>query len=123
MEDTQTPTVLVVDDEPLVLLNAAEMVEQAGWIALESSNSAEAVAVLTRHPRVDLLFTDINMPGEMNGLELAAWVHEHHPHVHLVITSGKGFLADYVMPERGTFVPKPYTYQQLLAVLGPKLGD
>ena len=123
MEDRLTPTVLVVDDEPLVLLNASEMVEQAGWIALEASNSAEAVDVLTRHPRVDLLFTDINMPGDMNGLQLAAWVHEHHPHVHLVITSGKGFLPDYVMPDSGTFVPKPYTYHQLLGVLGGKLAS
>lgn len=123
MEDKRAPTVLVVDDEPLVLLSAAEMVEQAGWTALEATNSAEALAVLARCPSVDLLFTDINMPGEMNGLELAAWVHERHPNVHLVITSGKGFLPDYVMPESGTFVPKPYTCQQLLGIMAGKLAS
>jgi two-component system, response regulator PdtaR len=122
MADKQSQTVLVVDDEPLVLLNAAEMIEQAGWQALEASNSAEALAVLAQHPRVDVLFTDIHMPGEMNGLELAALVHQCHPQIHLVITSGKGFLADYVLPANGTFMPKPYTYDQLLHVLAGKIG-
>jgi CheY-like chemotaxis protein len=60
-------TVLVVHDEALVLLNAVEMIEEAGWRALEAANSAEALEVLARHEDVDVLFTDINMPGQMDG--------------------------------------------------------
>lgn len=119
----RTPTVLVVDDEPIVLLNASEMIEQAGWLPLEASNSAEALAVLGDHPQVDVLFTDINMPGGMDGLELAAHVHRLLPHIHLVITSGKRYLEDSVLPDSGTFLPKPYGVDQLINVIAGKLGS
>lgn len=122
MREQQTATVLVVDDEPLVLMNAAEMIEQAGWTALAAANSAEAIEVISGQAHIDLLFTDINMPGAMNGLELATYVYERYPHVHLVITSGKGFGSDYVMPDHGAFLQKPYTYDELVRVLDDKLG-
>jgi CheY-like chemotaxis protein len=118
----RTPTVLVVDDEPIVLLIAMEMIEQAGWLPLEASNSAEALEVLGDHPHVDVLFTDINMPGEMDGLELAGHVHRLLPHVHLVVTSGKRYLADCALPDSGTFLPKPYGYDQLVDAIAGKLG-
>ena len=114
---------LVVEDEPVVLLNASEMIEQAGWLPLEASNSTEALKVLDDHPHVDVLFTDINMPGEMDGLELAVHVQRLLPHVHLVITSGKRYLEDCVLPDSGTFLPKPYGYDQLVAVIAEKLGS
>ena len=123
MTDQQVATVLVVDDEPLVLLNASEMIQEAGWKALEATNSAEALSVLDAHPDVDVLFTDINMPGDMDGLELAACVHKMHPHIHLVITSGKRILADCVLPDNGTFLPKPYGLEQLVEMIDRKLGD
>ncbi len=122
MSDQQSATVLVVDDEPLVLMNAVEMIEDAGWSALEAANSAEALKVLGDHPQIDVLFTDINMPGDMDGLELAACVHKLRPHVHLVITSGKRILADCTLPDDGTFLPKPYGYDQVIGVIGSKLG-
>lgn len=122
MTEEQPATVLVVDDEPLVLLIAAGMIEQAGWTALEAANSAEAIEILSTHPHIDLLFTDINMPGAMNGLELAGLVHERHPQVGLVITSGKGFWRDYVTPDHGAFLQKPYTYDELVKVLSDKLA-
>jgi CheY-like chemotaxis protein len=122
IDSEPTATVLVVDDEPIVLLNASELIEQAGWISLEASNSAEALKVLGDHPDVDLLFTDINKPGEMDRLELASHVHRLLPHVHLVITSGKRYLADCELPDGGTFLPKPYGYDQLVGVISGKLG-
>jgi CheY-like chemotaxis protein len=121
MRNEPSPSVLVVDDEPLVLINAAGMIEQAGWTALEASNSAEALRVLADHPDVDLLFTDINMPGDMDGLELAACVHKLHPHVALVVTSGKQYLADSALPDHGTFLPKPYGYNELINLIAAKL--
>ena len=115
------PTILVVEDEWLVRLNAVEMVQEAGWNALEAENSAEALKVLFDHPEVDVLFADINMPGEMDGLELASCVHQQHPHVELVITSGKRALADDALPDAGTFLPKPYGFNDLVAVIDQKL--
>jgi CheY-like chemotaxis protein len=121
MDQKLSATVLVVEDEPLVRLNAAEMIEEAGWRALQASNSAEALHVLDKEPRVDVLFTDINMPGEMDGLELASCVHRLHPHIELVVTSGKRGLADSALPDDGTFLCKPYGIEDLVSVIGSKL--
>jgi CheY-like chemotaxis protein len=111
-----------VDDEPIVLLCATEIIEEAGWVALEATNAAEALHMLAEHAQIDVLFTDINMPGEMDGLELAGCVHRSHPHVHLVVTSGKRHLGDWVLPDGGTFLPKPYDFDQLVGVIAGKLG-
>jgi CheY-like chemotaxis protein len=110
-----------VEDEPLVLINAVEIVEQAGWQPLEAQNSAEALELLAEHGPVDVLFTDINMPGEMNGLELATYVHQLHPQVQLIITSGKQHLSDSALPDHGTFLPKPYGVDQLTSTIGQKV--
>jgi DNA-binding NtrC family response regulator len=118
----QTQTVLVVDDEPLVLLNASEIIQQAGWQSLKAENSAQALRVLEEQGPVDVLFTDINMPGEMNGLELAAQVHRLYPRIHLIITSGKQHLSDSELPDHGTFLPKPYGVEQLTRTIERKLA-
>lgn len=121
MAEHPSPTVLVVDDEPLVRLFAAEMLEDAGWTAIEAADSAEALALLSTHPHVDVLFTDINMPG-MDGLELARRVHNMNPAIELVITSGKRALSDIELPDEGTFLAKPYDYEQLVSVIRSKLS-
>jgi DNA-binding NtrC family response regulator len=116
-------TVLIVEDEPLVRLYAADMIEEAGWKALEAANSDEALELLDADVPVDVLFTDINMPGQMDGLELAACVHQRRPHVHLVVTSGKRALADCVLPDDGSFLPKPYGFDDLVRLIKCKLGE
>lgn len=100
-------TVLVVDDEALVRMNAAAMLEAAGFKVVEAQCGTSGLAVLDRHPEVMVLFTDINMPGDFDGLELARRVHFVRPDIHLIITSG-------LMRPRsaelsgGQFIPKPY---------------
>ena len=121
MTHLANPTILVVEDEPVVRFNAVEIIEDAGWKALEASNSAEALEVLAGDGAVDVLFTDINMPGEMSGLDLAESVHRTHPHVELVITSGKQALANSSLPDDGTFLCKPYGADDLVEVLKSKL--
>lgn len=122
MNEQSVPKILVVEDEPLVRVNAAEMIEEAGWRALEAENSADALRVLADNRDVDVLFTDINMPGDMDGLALAECVHQLHPHVELVITSGKRVIADSALPDAGTFLRKPYGYEELTQVIERKLG-
>lgn len=114
-------TVLVVEDEPLIRLFAVEMIQEAGWLAIEAADASEALASLSSEPNVHVLFTDINMPGEMDGLQLADHVHRLHPNIHLVITSGKRVLADSALPDDGTFLPKPYVYEQLVKTIECKL--
>lgn len=120
MEQEAKATILVVEDEPLVRLVAAGMLEDAGWTAIEAADAADALCVLSRHPDVHVLFTDINMPG-MDGLELARLVHQSHPHIALVITSGKRALSEIELPDDGTFLAKPYDYEQLTSAIGHKL--
>ena len=109
--------VLVVDDEPLIRMTAADMLADAGWPAIEAADAAEALEKLAAHPEVSVLFTDINMPGEMDGLDLARRVHELRPDVHLVITSGKMRPARDELPGEGRFIGKPYQERQFIALI------
>jgi DNA-binding NtrC family response regulator len=79
------------------------------------------LSALRDHPEIAVLFTDIRMPGPMDGLELAACVHKLRPDIHLVVTSGHVVIADAVLPAGGTFVGKPYRLDQLIQVIGSKI--
>src|ERR1700722_11685907 len=85
------PLALVVDDEELLRLFAAGLLEEHGFEVLEAENAAAALKVLESHHGVRLLFTDIQMPGVLNGLDLARKVHARWPGVLLVITSGQRY--------------------------------
>lgn len=69
--DKQRPTILVVDDEPFIRFTASDYITSAGWQSLEAENAEEAKAVIEAHPETKVLFTDINMPGPIDGLQLA----------------------------------------------------
>lgn len=100
-------SVLVVDDEPLVRMCAVEMLMEAGFAVVEADDAESALERLEEHPEVSVLFTDINMPGAFDGLELARRVHAKRPDVQLIITSGRGRPAQSDLSD-GEFVLKPY---------------
>lgn len=102
-------SVLVVDDEALIRLSAIEAFCDAGLQTFEANDAAEAVAIL-RHEgsRIDVLFTDVNMPGSKDGIELAHYVKEHWPWVGLLVTSGKAVYGAAELPEGCRFLAKPY---------------
>ncbi|MGI8841522.1 MAG: response regulator [Caulobacteraceae bacterium] len=103
------PTVLVVEDESLVRLDAAETLRDAGFTVLEAANAEQALAVVVVEPDLDVLFTDIDMPGRMDGLELARLVCRLKPAVHLLLTSGTVRPSGGELPAAGEFIPKPYS--------------
>ena len=112
------PTViLVVDDEPIIRLDAVAMMEDAGFAVIEAADAEEALAVMTTNGDVSVLFTDINMPGPFDGLELARQVHDRWPAVQLVITSGRVMLSQNEIPDHGHFIAKPYQTTAVLALL------
>jgi CheY-like chemotaxis protein len=86
-EDRQ-PMVLVVEDEVLIRGAIAEYLRISGCTVVEAANAAEAIAVLAAGVMIDVVFSDIHLPGTMNGLSLARWVHRHHPGIAVVLTSG-----------------------------------
>lgn len=108
------PFVLVVEDECFVRMVAVDMLEDAGFTVLEAPTADAAWSVLERGPLVDVLFTDIDMPGSMDGLALAGRVAERWPHIRLVVTSGRCSLRHDEVPDDGRFLPKPYERSQLL---------
>ncbi len=122
-EQTDKPAVLVVEDEPLVRFTAADTIEDLGVSALEAQDAREALQLLAEHPQVKVLFTDIDMPGSMNGLQLAAHVHQARPDVGIVVTSGKHSVEEHRLPDHGSFLPKPYRTEQLLQLVSSKLGE
>jgi len=106
--------VLIVEDEALVRMHGCDVLESAGFQVLEADTADEAVALLERHPGVHLLFSDIDMPGSMDGLELAEIVHSRWPRIGLLLTSGHHRLVDSAIPDNGLFVPKPWNEDDIV---------
>lgn len=109
--------VLVVEDEFLIRLNTVELVEEVGFDTLEASNADEALDILDQHPEIAIVLTDINMPGSINGLELAETVAENWPRVRVVLTSGRYLLRDEELRHDDRFLLKPFDCDQLSNVL------
>ena len=109
--------VLVVEDDFLNRLHAVDLVEDAGYIAVEASNADEAITILEARKDIRIVFTDIDMPGSMDGLKLAHAIRERWPPIELILTSGHFDLSDDEIPERGRFFPKPYRDQEIISAL------
>ena len=110
-----TPVVLLVEDELLVRMAAAGDLEEAGFHVLEAANADVALAVLEAcSDTVQVLFTDIDMPGSMNGLDLAESVQQRWPHISLLISSAYHKLHPGQIPDEGRFVPKPYASEDVV---------
>ena len=121
VSDTLPREVLVVEDEPFVRMVAADALADSGIMAWEAGDAEEALDLLEQHPRVGVVFTDVTMPGEMNGLELAHRISVVRPDVKLVVTSGAVTIADEDLPDDGTFLAKPYPTDRLVQVVTEKL--
>lgn len=109
------PTVLVVEDDPLIRLEVAEQLETAGFSVVEAGNADQAIAVLEARPDINLVFTDVDMPGSMDGLKLAAAVRDRWPPVHIIITTGKSRPEE--IPANALFIPKPYLGNAVVAAV------
>ena len=107
-------TILIVEDEALVRLDAADFLRQGGYRVHEATNAGDAMASLQSKFTVDLLFTDINLGKGMNGIELAMWTLANLPRVKILVTTGET-LKKIVLPLiLGVILPKPYAYSDLL---------
>ena len=114
--------VLVVEDEPIILLDVADQLRDAGFDVIEASNADQAIKHLNNNPAIRLLFTDIDMPGSMDGLKLAAAVRDRWPPVKIIVTSGRHTMLDDELPEGCLFASKPYTHDAIFASMKTLLG-
>lgn len=117
------PAVLVAEDEPTVRALAESIIAELGYETFSAANAREALAVLDDGPPITLLFTDINMPDGpdgLDGLELARRAVEIRPDLRVIYTTGGGLTDGMtaLFVEGGTFLPKPFTREQLIAAIG-----
>ena len=119
---TQRTTVLVVEDEPIVLMDAVQALEDAGFEVVDAYDGEHALIKLDERPDIAALFTDVNMPGRFDGVALARMVHERRPDMVLVVTSAATRLTNGDIPDDGRFVPKPYDGRHVAGLIRDLLG-
>jgi two-component system, response regulator PdtaR len=116
------PVVLIVEDEALIRMNAIEMIETAGFDVVEATDADHAIAVLEKRNDIHLIFTDIDMPGSMDGLKLAHFVKGRWPPIKIIATSGHAKIEQDALPDGSRFLPKPYSAAAITRVMHDLVG-
>ncbi|MEO6580653.1 MAG: HWE histidine kinase domain-containing protein [Sphingomicrobium sp.] len=116
------PIVLVVEDEMVLRMRAVDIVEDAGFIPIEAVSADEAMEILESRDDISLLFTDIQLPGRMDGLKLAHAAHTRWPHIKIILVSGQIAVTDADKPSDSKFFPKPLEVQQMVLELQQMIG-
>jgi DNA-binding NtrC family response regulator len=111
---TGKTVVLIVDDEPLIMMSVADYMADSGFEPIEALTGDEALSILSARSDIDIVFTDVNMPGRLDGLALSHVIGDRWPVIHTVVTSGKvrperSELADHVV-----FIPRPYDLERVV---------
>lgn len=109
-----SPVVLVVEDEPLVRLFASEIIEEDGFEVLQAADATEAIVTLEARLDVRVVFTDVDMPGGIDGIMLALCIRERWPDIQVIITSGRPWPQETKLPKNMVFFPKPYRQDRVL---------
>jgi len=119
---TPVPNVLVVEDEMILRMRAVDIVEDAGFNPVEAVNADEAISILESRSDISLLFTDIQMPGSIDGLKLAHAVHDRWPSIKIILVSGQVKPSDAERPAQSRFFGKPLGVEQMIAELRDMVG-
>lgn len=115
-------SILVVEDEALLRFSIGDELRDLGYLVHEAANADHAIRILEQHPDIEVLFTDIDMPGSMDGLRLSAAVRDRWPPVKIIITSGKQRPSAAAMPGGSLFLSKPYAVDEVAAGVGSLMG-
>ena len=110
-------TVLVVEDEFLIRTDIASRLRDGGFTVFEAGHADEAIQILEARADIHLVFTDVDMPGSMDGLKLAAYVRDRWPPIKLIVTSGHMVVEESRLPKGGRFFSKPYQVQQIVSAI------
>ena len=121
-ESTPVPNVLIVEDEMILRMRAVDIVEDAGFNPVEAINADQAIAILESRSDISLLFTDIQMPGSIDGLKLAHAVHDRWPSIKIILVSGQVKPPDTERPTDSRFFGKPLAVEQMIAELKDMVG-
>src|ERR1044072_5688571 len=116
------PTVLVVEDEALIRLDIVDCFQEAGCEVLQAAHAGQAIEILEKHSEIRLVFTDVDMPGSMDGLQVAAYVRNRGPSIKITLTSGHVSVHRQQLPEGGRFFRKPYNRPEIAGAVREMLG-
>jgi len=117
------PAILVAEDELLIRMCAASCLADAGFEVIEAADADEAMEVFEARSDVALLFTDVNMRGPFDGIELARWIRGHRPELPVIVTSGSATPAEVQVPCGGRFLAKPYAPEALPRIVAEALAS
>lgn len=120
--EAKQTVVLVVEDDVLIRLNNTAILEEAGYRVFAAGDAQEALAILQQEPAIHLLFSDIDMPGGMNGIALAELVQRRWPNTRILLGSGQHWISDRAVPNEGRFLRKPYADELVIEEVGALLG-
>ncbi|HEY4276006.1 MAG TPA: response regulator [Rhizomicrobium sp.] len=105
----QVATILLVEDEPLIRMATAAILEDEGYRVLEGRDADEALAILRANPEISIVVTDVQMPGKIDGLDLVRIIGQEYPRIQTLITSGRASLGDARQCGADKYLPKPYS--------------
>lgn len=124
MTTSTVPYALAVDDDPIIRMDACAILEEAGFRCLDAETGDDALKVLEQHASaVVVLFTDVEMPGSVNGFALARYVADRWPHIEIVVSSGNVQPKAGEMPAKAAFITKPFSAQVIHEELRRLLPD
>lgn len=119
---TDGVTVLVVEDEPLILLDIVDFLSDQGFRVLEATNAVEALQQLENDASISIMFTDVDMQGSIDGLKLAAAVRDRWPPIQIIVTSGHRKVSEEDLPKGSPFFSKPYSLPLIVETIR-KMGS
>ena len=120
---TEKTVILVVEDEAIIRMGAVQMLADAGFATVEASNADDAMSILEFRNDIRAVFTDINLPGTLDGMRLARMVRGRWPPIHLIVTSGLLSPNEKDLPPGGRCIRKPYDLAQVIATIRELLGQ
>ena len=124
MSQSTVPFALAVDDDAIIRIDACQILEEAGFRCLDAMSGDEAAALLEeKHEQFVLLFTDVEMPGQLDGFALARLVALRWPHIEIVVSSGRRTPGDGEMPSKAAFITKPFSIEVVHSELRRLLPD
>lgn len=115
VQPRRNPTVLVVEDEVLIRMAVTDYLRDCGYRVVEAGNGDEAMALLKTDAELDILFSDVNLPGVINGFALAQWIRRERPGMRVILTSGiaKSAREAHELCEEGPLMEKPYDHREV----------
>jgi CheY-like chemotaxis protein len=114
---SRRPVVLIVEDEFLIRTDAIEAIEAAGFDIVEAADADTAIEILEQRSDIRLIFTDIQMPGSMDGLKLAHFVKDRWPPIKIIATSGHAKITESDLPKGSRFLSKPYAHVDIASAI------